>query len=98
MVVRDSSVEFSDHTVAAALLRQANLCGSCGVHLLRSGEGCNAHHIRHVKFGGTNSLDNCVVLCRACHYSAHEGGNYRFGTVLGAESDFPHFRAPARRA
>jgi hypothetical protein len=29
-----------------------------------------------------------VILCRSCHYSAHEGGNYRYGTVLGRKQDF----------
>jgi len=47
--------------------------------------------MRHVKFGGTDSLDNCVILCQSCHYSVHEGGNYRFGIVEGSQSDYPHF-------
>jgi hypothetical protein len=47
--------------------------------------------VRHVKVGGTASLDNCVILCEACHYCAHEGGNYRFGTVIGEKRDYPYF-------
>lgn len=46
----------------------------------------------HVKAGGANALDNCVVLCGSCHYSAHEGGAYRHGTVVQAHrEDFPFF-------
>lgn len=84
-----------------ALTRQHNKCASCGTHIFglgqtgrsahRFGEGAQAHHIRHIKFGGTGSLDNCVVLCQSCHYSAHEGGNYRGGTVIGRKEDFPHY-------
>ncbi len=93
--------EFSRATQQKALERQKNLCASCGtpIHAVgeagraqhRFGESAQAHHIVHAKFGGSNELDNCVVLCEACHYSAHEGGNYRFGTVIGTQSDFPYF-------
>ena len=84
-----------------ALTRQHNKCASCGTHILalgqtgqsahRFGEGAQAHHIRHIKFGGTALLDNCVVLCQSCHYSAHEGGNYRRGTVVGRKEEFPYY-------
>ena len=47
------------------------------------GEGAQAHHVCPVKDGGTDVLANCVNLCASCHYSAHEGGNYRFGSIIG---------------
>ena len=94
--------EFSPSTQQLALARQKFRCASCGTRISglglagradhRYGEGAQAHHRRHVKFGGSDSLDNCVILCQACHYSAHEGGNYRFGTVIGRKSDYPYFR------
>ncbi|MGH8533013.1 MAG: HNH endonuclease [Gammaproteobacteria bacterium] len=94
--------EFSRPTEQLALARQRFRCASCGTHISRLGdagrvehrygEGAQAHHLRHIKFGGSDALDNCVILCESCHYSAHEGGNYRFGTVVGRESDYPHFR------
>ena len=96
--------EFTLATQRLALARQRNKCASCGTPIFglgqagqtahRFGEGAQAHHVRHIKFGGTEPLDNvdnCVVLCQACHYSAHEGGHYRFGTVAGRKQDFPHF-------
>jgi hypothetical protein len=96
-----STQEFSTATKRLALVRQKFRCASCGTHVTRFGEAgrsqhpfgevAHAHHIRHVKFGGTNSIDNCVILCQTCHYSAHEGGNYRRGTVVGETEDFPHF-------
>lgn len=94
--------EFSLSTRQTALARQMHRCASCGTHIShlgnagraehQFGEGAQAHHVRHVKFGGSDSVNNCVVLCQSCHYSAYEGGNYRFGTVGGRESDYPHFR------
>ena len=94
--------EFSGSTRQLALARQRFRCASCGTHIFRLGdggraehkygEGAQAHHLRHIKLLGSDSVDNCVILCQSCHYSAHEGGNYRFGTVVGHESDYPHFR------
>jgi hypothetical protein len=82
-------------------VRQRFKCASCGARISHLGEGGrgqnpfreigHAHHMRHVKQGGTSVLANCVVLCQACHYSAHEGGNYRSGTEVGRIEDFPHF-------
>ena len=93
--------EFAIGTQQQALARQDYRCASCGTAIFglgqtgRSshlfGEGSQAHHIRHIKFGGTASLDNCVILCQSCHYSSHEGGNYRFGTVVGRPEDFPRY-------
>jgi 5-methylcytosine-specific restriction endonuclease McrA len=93
--------EFSTATQQLALARQRFRCASCGTRITQVGnagrathqfgEGTQAHHVRHVKFGGTASLDNCAILCSSCHYSVHEGGNYRFGKVVGKQSDFPHF-------
>jgi 5-methylcytosine-specific restriction endonuclease McrA len=92
---------FSLATKRLALARQKNRCGACGTLIYdlgragqakhKFGEISHAHHIRHIKFGGTNTLENCVILCQACHYSAHEGGNYRSGAVVGRTKDFPHF-------
>lgn len=98
--------EFSLTTQRIALARQGFRCASCGTSIVDLGdstraeheyrEGARAHHVRHVKFGGLGSVENCVILCQSCHYSAHEGGNYRFGTVVGRESDYPHFRVSPR--
>jgi 5-methylcytosine-specific restriction endonuclease McrA len=94
--------EFSERTKQLALTRQKFRCASCGASITalglggrsahRFGEGAHAHHVRHVKLGGTASVDNCVILCQSCHYSVHEGGNYRFGTLIGRPSDYPHYR------
>ena len=93
--------EFTHAIKELALVRQKYLCGSCGTPIKsigeagradhKYGEGAEAHHVKHVKFGGTGDVSNCVVICRSCHYSVHEGGNYRFGTVIGTQSDFPYF-------
>jgi hypothetical protein len=35
---------------------------------------CEAHHLRHWLHGGPTDLANLVLLCRAHHRAAHEGG------------------------
>jgi 5-methylcytosine-specific restriction endonuclease McrA len=95
--------EFSLAIQLRALARQKNRCASCGTAIFslgnagrskhKYGEGAQAHHRRNVKAGGSASVQNCVILCTSCHYCAHEGGNYRFGTVVTSlVSDYPHFR------
>jgi hypothetical protein len=37
-------------------------------------------------------VDNCAILCHSCHYSAHEGGNFRFGQIVGTAKDYPYLR------
>lgn len=101
MSSRKRSNEFSLATKQAALARQKNRCASCGTHFHELGdaskeqheygEGVKAHHIQHVKSGGSNTVDNCAIICDSCHYCVHEGGNFRFGTVGGQQDDFPHF-------
>jgi len=94
--------EFTRPTMELALVRQRYRCAACGtrIHSLgelgrkdhRFGEAVHAHHVLHIKLGGDNSLRNCVIICQACHYNAHEGGNYRYGTVRGEVKDFPHYQ------
>ena len=94
--------EFLPSTQQLALGRQKNKCASCGTRITalgnaghtghKFGEGAQAHHIRHVKHGGLGTVENCVILCQSCHYSAHEGGNFRFGQVVGQAKDYPYFQ------
>jgi hypothetical protein len=96
-----SRIEFTATTKQLALVRQRHRCGSCGERVAqlgeagrshhRYGEVAHAHHVRHAKFGGRNTLGNCVILCASCHFLVHEGGNYRYGTVVGRLEDFLHF-------
>jgi len=95
------SQEFPRKTQELALLRQQGLCASCGTPIShigeagrarhKFGEGAQAHHAKHVKFGGTNDLDNCVVIVSRAITAFTRGGNYRFGTIVGMPSDFPHY-------
>ena len=100
--------EFSKSTKLDALERQGNCCASCGTPIVQLGqagreehefgEGAQAHHMNPLKSGDQdNSLENCVVLCESCHYTAHEGGNYRYGTVVAQEYEFPFFRRQPRK-
>src|SRR4051794_34318896 len=96
------SNEFAKKTEKFALKRQKNRCACCGTTISklglagavdhRYGETAQAHHMLPIRVGGTNELSNCVILCQSCHYSAHEGGNYRRGTVVACEADLEFFR------
>jgi len=80
--------EFTTGVKEDALKRQRHKCASCGTqlhsvrvrgHISASapdyGEGVKFHHvIPTVGLRGPPTLENCVALCRSCHYSAH-GGN-----------------------
>ena len=93
--------EFSPATQQLALARQRFRCASCGTQIAglgesgraihAFGESAQAHHMLPIRMGGRDAVDNCVILCGSCHYSAHEGGNYRGGSVAGRKTDFPHF-------
>jgi HNH endonuclease len=70
-----------------ALGRQRHRCASCGTKIAsigragqathKFGEGAEGHHVIPHKMGGPITVENCVVLCRACHLNAHQGGRWR---------------------
>lgn len=78
---------FPPHMQKAALLRQRHRCAGCGSWLDAIGEGARTGHqfgeraeghhvIPHLK-GGPITIENCVVICRACHLNSHQGGRWR---------------------
>jgi hypothetical protein len=81
------TLPFSLSMKQSALARQKNYCASCGtkIHALgmagaathQFGESSEAHHAYPHKLGGPNTTENCVVICRACHLNAHQGGAWR---------------------
>jgi hypothetical protein len=97
--------EFSSKTKEAALKRQDNRCASCGVWIRKPerggigwvpvfGEWTRAHHVVPAVSGGDASVANCVIICQACHYSAHGGGAYKKSKAIwmkGRSSDYPRY-------
>jgi len=75
------------------LTRQKFRCASCGTPIStigtsgsathRFGERAEGHHLIPYKMGGPISVHNCVILCRACHYNAHQAGLWRDVSVYG---------------
>ncbi len=57
--------EFSPKTKRDAWDRSGFSCEACGTRLV--GKPREYDHIEEDYFGGSNSLDNCRVLCVACH-------------------------------
>jgi HNH endonuclease len=83
----DDHVNFPPAIKKQALARQKFHCASCRAMIADVGEGARednpfgeraeAHHLIPHKMGGPPTTANCVVLCRSCHYSAHQGGRWR---------------------
>ena len=63
--------DFTNKTKKDAVKRQGGLCAFCGVFLQTPwslGEFVgNAHHLKPLKHGGDDSLENCVYLCLGDH-------------------------------
>ena len=38
-------------------------------------DGVKPHHVCYKSHGGSDTLDNMVVLCNDCHYAVHHGKN-----------------------
>lgn len=36
--------------------------------------GVDAHHLNTVKTGGSDTVTNCIPLCRSCHCKIHQYG------------------------
>lgn len=64
-------LEFTARTKAQAFARADGCCergrGGCGVKLGVGKAAPEYDHIRTAEEGGDNSLENCAVLCKACH-------------------------------
>jgi HNH endonuclease len=84
---------FSRAIQMKALARQQYLCASCRERIPIYGEAARAsnwfgeraegHHvIPHAPpLSGPNTVENCVVICRACHLNAHQGGRWSDTTI-----------------
>lgn len=57
--------EFSKRTKLIAWNRSQGRCEQCTAKLFTG--NIEYHHVREATFNGLASLDNCMVLCRACH-------------------------------
>ena len=78
---------FSSGVQKEALARQEFLCASCTCVISKPGrkgqqehffgESAEGHHVIPHKKLGPLTVENCVVLCRACHRSAHQGSRWR---------------------
>lgn len=51
-------------------------CSKCG-----SDNDLEVHHIRPIKFGGTNDIDNLEVLCDTCHHRRHRKRKFDYSRI-----------------
>lgn len=66
-----SRKEFSRKTRVQAFARCGGRCEKCSAHL-KVGEG-EYDHVLPAELGGDASLENCQVICRACHKAKTAG-------------------------
>ncbi|MCH8910298.1 MAG: HNH endonuclease [Chloroflexi bacterium] len=87
---------FSSGTLDKADCRQDGRCAACGADLRRVSE-TNAHHRRpKVPWGGSDSLRNCVLLCRSgpnCHLNVGHDGDWNSYAPLNDKRDLPYLYA-----
>jgi hypothetical protein len=90
--------EFHGGVWQAVANRQNAICAACGKGLLAfNDEGdrdvfghhvipdqCGKHRPRYADF--LRTAPNCVLVCKECHWAAHEYGKYEYGIV--ANPDF----------
>src|ERR1700736_1419849 len=78
--------EFLPSVKREALRRQKYLCASCCTVIWKIGdegrdkhiygEGAEGHHVIPDLDGGPPTVENCVIICRACHLNAHQAGRW----------------------
>jgi hypothetical protein len=60
-------------------------CAECGV-----GGQLHLHHRRPLGQGGTNRIDNLVLLCASCHSAAHGGAHFKFNGPQNIDDGAPN--------
>lgn len=58
--------------VKAVYERDNHRCVNCGKWVE---DGVKPHHVCYKSHGGSDTLDNMVLLCPSCHYAVHHGKN-----------------------
>ena len=76
--VRSFQYQRDPSVVAYALQKAVGICGDCGnpAPFVSSRTGrpyLEVHHIRMLKDGGSDTIDNVVALCPNCHRERHHG-------------------------
>lgn len=62
--------EFAAKIMLAAFRRAGGRCEACSAKITA---GAEYDHVLPVALGGESTLDNCQVLCRACHAAKTAG-------------------------
>jgi 5-methylcytosine-specific restriction endonuclease McrA len=94
--------DFGRPTRDQARFRQFGLCAVCGEDLVDLEE--QAHHVvpnqsgnpANPEHGWLRLVDNCVILCEACHSAVHQHGHFRNGAVA-PPSYYEHSHGRNRR-
>ena len=76
---KDQIIERNEKSTSENLRKEVAIrfkykCALCGWHIPRcAGGGCEVHHIKEVCNGGSNEINNLILLCPNCHKMVHKG-------------------------
>jgi 5-methylcytosine-specific restriction endonuclease McrA len=69
--------------------RDHHKCRGCGKDMDWSYEWIDVHHVVHRGKGGSDDLDNLILLCRDCHNNQHPEKRVKWGpSKQQAHQDF----------
>ena len=86
----DSLLDLSKRTVCKILKRAKQKCAICGW----DESTCDVHHIVEKKNGGTDNIDNLIIVCPNCHRVIHSNKKYsiEFLNSLSIEKTFKNWK------
>jgi len=99
--------EFHGGVWQTVVKRQDAICAACGKGLAAFNDDgdrdvfghhvipdqCGKHRPKYADF--LRTAENCVMICKECHWAAHEYGKYEYGIV--ANPDFFQFSHSKRK-
>lgn len=56
--------------IRRAVRERDKVCRACGTTPEQNGAALHVHHLRPLKVGGTNAMENLVAMCASCHHTA----------------------------
>lgn len=85
-----SILDLSKRTISKILERANKGCAICGWNE----STCDIHHIIERSKGGTNNLENLIVVCPNCHRVIHSNKKYsvEYLTSKNIINDFPNWK------
>ena len=69
MTTTHMATETKHRRIRSLLLKHGGLCADCGCRIAET--GYQIHHVVPKSQGGSDRLDNLILLCPNCHAARH---------------------------